>query len=66
MVEGLARVISLLPASEASAAGLEVAQPIVDRISTLISQAAGDWPDLYKSTPLALLMLWPVEVIKGH
>jgi len=66
MVEGLARVISLLPASEASAAGLEVAQPIVDLISTLSPQAAGEWPDLFKSTPLALLVLWPVDIVKGR
>ena len=44
MVEGLARVVILLPASEAAAAGLQIAQAIVERITQIISQASGEEP----------------------
>lgn len=41
MVEGLARVVVLLPAAEAAAAGVQIAQPIVERITQLTPQACG-------------------------
>ncbi|CAL8466105.1 g5641 [Coccomyxa elongata] len=41
LVEGLARVAVLLPPAEAAAAGVEVAQPIVERIAQLMPQACG-------------------------
>ncbi|KAK9902253.1 hypothetical protein WJX75_009732 [Coccomyxa subellipsoidea] len=41
MVEGLARLVVLLPAAEAAAAGVQIAQPIVERITQLTPQACG-------------------------
>lgn len=41
LVEGLARVAVLLPPAEAAAAGVDVAQPIVERIAQLMPQACG-------------------------
>ena len=41
LVEGLARVVVLLPPAEAAAAGVELAQPIVERIAQVTPQACG-------------------------